>query len=243
MGGWNMVMLEIQTKTIASKDALVKVLATVFLNPADRDQQGKKIFVQSFLGCGCPDEVVEQAKINFFTQPLGALVERKIAQIGPCQTLTPFEQEVNHLLGLPKTLKWPRRRSGELISPASWRRPMLESVASGSNHLERLAFLRSMSNVTIDAVIEVPGRAFFFLVVQGTKKLQKDTLLVQFESGQMLYKLMGYNRCRLFTVTTQDEPKIISQIDTALSWRGLRSAFSQVRDRYAFADQVLDLFQ
>lgn len=231
-----------QMRVPGSKDLLVKVLAVVFLNPMDRDHAGKKIFIQGFLGCGCPDEVVEQARIRFFVSPLGALLERRIAEQGACPESTPLERDINGLLRLPKHLRWPRNRNDMLISPGAWRRPALERVASKPSQMEKLIALRKMSHATIDAVIEVPGRAFFFLVVQSAKKLEKKALLVQYESGQVLYKLMRYNRCRLFTITEKDEPKIIAQVDTALCWQGLQRAFFEVRDRYAFADRVLDLF-
>ncbi|MBW2019030.1 MAG: hypothetical protein JRI58_03455 [Deltaproteobacteria bacterium] len=235
-------MPDSQTNAICSKDTLVKVLAIIFLNPADRDREGVKIFIQDLLGCGCPDEVVEKAKVSFFVKPLGTYIKQRIVHLGPSRTLTPLEQEVNHLTKLPKMLKWPRRRSGELVPPALWRRPMLEAVAKNPKHREDLARLRPLSNVTIDAVIEVPARAFFFLVTHDTKKPPKRALLMQYESGQLLYKLMGYNRCRLFTISHRDEQKIIPQIDTALSWLGLYDAFFKRRDRYPFAKSVLDLF-
>lgn len=235
-------MTQVGSRMIFSKDTLVKVLAAVFLNPADTDRSGKKIFIQNFLGCGCPDEVVEEARIRFFARPLGALLEQRTAQSGPSPSLTPLEQEVNRLVGLPKTLKWPRGPSGELIPPVSWRRPMIEAAARPPKHLKKLSTLRSMSKATIDAVIEVPGRAFFFLVTFETGRPKKTDLLAQYESGQLLYKLMGYNRCRLFTITQKDEPKIIPEIDTALTWQGLHNAFFEARDRYSFADVVLDLF-
>ncbi|MBN1841699.1 MAG: hypothetical protein JW883_05380 [Deltaproteobacteria bacterium] len=225
-----------------SKDMLVKILAAVFLNPADTDRNGKKIFIQNFLGCGCPDEVVEEARIRFFARPLGALFEQRTAQSGLSPSLTTLEQDVNRLVGLPKTLKWPRRPSDELIPPVSWRRPMIEAVARTPKHLKKLSALRSMSKATMDAVIEVPGRAFFFLVAFETKRPKKTDLLAQYESGQLLYKLMGYNRCRLFTITQKDEPKIIAEIDTALTWQGLHNAFFEARHRYPIADSVLDLF-
>lgn len=227
---------------ICSRDTLVKILATVFLNPADRDGQGRKIFVQDFLGCGCPDEVVEKAKIRFFARPLGTYLQQRISSLGASQPSLLLEEEVNRLVRLPKTLKWPRRRSGELIPPAMWRRPMLDAVAKTARRRENLARLRSMSKAMIDAVIEVPGRAFFFLVTEETERPKKPTLLVQYESGQLLYQLMGYNRCRLFTIRHRDEPKIIPQIDTALTWQGLYNVFHQARQRYAFTDLVLDLF-
>lgn len=238
-----MTTLGTKMEPFASKDLLVKVLASVFLNPGDRNQKGKKIFIQDFLGCGCPDEVIEQAKINFFVRPLGALLEGLIAPLEPTWTATPLEKEVNTLLKLPKNLKWPRNRSGQLLAPAAWRRNAILEVASKSGQEEKLIFLRKMANATIDAVIEVPGRAFFFLVVQERNRLQKGALLIQYESGQMLYKLMGYNRCRLFTITKKSESKIIPQIDTALSWQHLHNAFSRSRHRYAFADQVMQFFQ
>ena len=108
---------------------------------------------------------------------------------------------------------------------------------------EKMGALRKMANATIDAVIEVPGRAFFFLVVQEEKRLQKKALHIQYQAGQTLFKLMGYNRCRLFTISLEDEPKIIPEIDTALSWQGLFNAFSQARNQYAFTDHVLTFFQ
>jgi len=225
-----------------SRDTLVKVLATVFLNPADRDRQGRKIFVQDFLGCGCPDEIVEKAKIRFFVRPLGGYLQKRISTLGASTSSTPLEEKVNRLVRLPKTLRWPRSRSGELISPSRWRRPMLNAVAKTAKHREGLARLCSVSKAMIDAVIEVPGRAFFFLVVEETRRPRKTTLLVQYESGQLLYQLMGYNRCRLFTVRHRNEPKIIPQIDTALTWQGLYDVFCETRGRYAFTDLVLDLF-
>jgi hypothetical protein len=230
-------------KRFGSKDVLVKVLATAFLNPMDRDHQGKKIFVQNFLGCGCPDEVVEQAKISFFVRPLGALLERTIVPMEPATTATPLEKEVNVLVNLPKNQRWPRKRSGKIVAPAAWRRHMIDRVAKKNSQAEKLVFLRKMANATIDVAIEVPGRAFFFLVVQETKTLQKARLVVQYESGQMLYNLMGYNRCRLFTITGASQSKIIPQIDTALSWHGLYETFLQARHGYAFADRVLSFFE
>ena len=219
----------------------MKVLAAVFLNPGDRDQQGKKIFIQDFLGCGCPDEVVEQAKINFFIRPLGVYLEHQIVELGASPTSTSLEQDVNRLVKLPKALRWPRRASDELIPPASWRLAMLEAVARAPGDVEKLVRLRTMSNATIDAVINVPGRAFFFLVVQEARRLKKSTLLVQYDSGQLLYKLMGYNRCRLFTITKEEGAKIIPEIDTALTWQQVHDAFLRARDRYAFFDLILDV--
>ena len=119
---------------------------------------------------------------------------------------------------------------------------MLNAVAKTARHRESLAKLCTMSKAMIDAVIEVPGRAFFFLVIEETRRPRKTTLLVQYESGQLLYQLMGYNRCRLFTVRHRNEPKIIPQIDTALTWQGLYNVFCEARGRYAFTDLVLDLF-
>jgi hypothetical protein len=129
------------------------------------------------------------------------------------------------------------------LAPAAWRSNAILKVGSNSGQEEKLIFLRKMANATIDAVIEVPGRAFFFLVVQERNRLQKGTLLIQYESGQMLYKLMGYNRCRLFTITKKSESKIIPQIDTALSWQHLHNAFSRSRHRYPFADQVMQFLE
>ena len=222
---------------------MVKVLATVFLNPADRDRQGRKVFVQGFLGCGCPDEVVEQAKIRFFVRPLGQYLQQRIATESVSISSTPLEKEVNHLVGLPKTLRWPRRRAGTLIAPLGWRRPMVNTVAKTAKQGERLARLCAMSKTMIDAVIEVPGRALFFLIPEGTTRPNKPTLLVQYEMGQLLYQLMGYNRCRLFTIRHRNEPKIIPEIDTALTWQGLYQVFNEARQRYAFTDLVLDLFE
>jgi len=213
----------------------------LFLDPAHHDQEGVKIFIQDFLGCGCPDDVVKKAKVSFFIKPLGTYFKQRIIQLGQSRTLTPLEQRVNPLIKLPKTLKWPRRRSGELIHPASWRRPTLESVAKTSKDMEGLSWLRSMSKVTIDAVIEVPARAFFFLVTGRIRKTQKKGLLLKHKTGQLLYNLMGYNRCRLFTISHKGGPKIIPQIDTALTWQELYDAFSKGRDRYRFAGSVLDL--
>ena len=226
----------------SSRDTLVKVLTTVFLNPADHDRQGRKIFVQDFLGCGCPDEVVEKAKLRFFVRPLGSYLQQRISALDPSQPSTPFEQQVNRLVELPKTLRWPRRRSGELIPPVLWRRSMLEAVAQTAKSRKNLARLQRMSKAMIDAVIEVPGRALFFLVTEETRRQKKTTLLIQYESGQLLYQLMGYNRCRLFTIRNRNEPKIIPQVDTALTWQGLYNVFHEARGRYAFADLVLDLF-
>lgn len=230
-------------KPIAAKDLLVKVLATIFLNPMDHDHRGKKILIQKFLGCGCPDEVVEQATIRFFARPLGSLLERNMASMETSSVVTPLEKQVNVLMKLPKNLTWPRERSGRLVAPAAWRRNMLEHVSRKTGQVEKLGFLRQMSNASIDAVIEVPGRAFFFLVAQERQKPKKAMLLVQYESGQLLYKLLGYNRCRLFTITEKSEAKIIPQIDTALSWQGLYDAFYQSRHEYALADTILGLFE
>lgn len=227
---------------MGSRDTLIKVLATVFLNPADHDRQGRKIFVQDFLACGCPDAVVEKAKLRFFVRPLGAYLQQRISTLRASRLSTPLEQQVNRLVELPKTLRWPRRQSGELIPPVLWRRPMLDAVARTAKSRETLARLCSMSKAMIDAVIEVPGRAFFFLVTEEIRKLKKTTLLVQYESGQLLYQLMGYNRCRLFTIRHRNEPKIIRQIDTALTWQGLYNVFYEARERYVFTDLVLDLF-
>lgn len=224
-------------------DALVKVLAILFLNPADRNGQGKKIFVQRFLGCGCPDDVVAQAKIRFFARPLGDLLEEQMRPLGPVKTGTLLEQSVNHLLKLPKTLQWPRRRSGRLAPPASWSLPMVRAVSKRPKHAERLAFLRAMCETIIDAVIEVPGRAFFFIVTEERKRLSPKKLLVQYESGQLLYQLAGYNRCRLFTITQNSGSKIIPQVDTALSWQGLYEVFDQVRHGYPFAHIILKYFE
>jgi len=233
---------DLQMNEGCSRDTLVKVLATAFLNPADHDRQGRKIFVQDFLGCGCPDEIVEKAKIRFFVRPLMRYLQQRISTLGASTSSTPLEEEVNRLIRLPQTLRWPRRRAGELIPPFRWRRPMLSAVAKAARHRESLARLCTMSNAMIDAVIEVPGRAFFFLVTEETKRPKKPALLVQYESGQLLYQLMGYNRCRLFTIRHGNEPKIIPQIDTALTWQGLYNVFYEARDRYAFTDLVLDLF-
>jgi hypothetical protein len=236
-----MTMSILHMNRLPSRDTLVKVLATAFLNPADRNGQGRKIFVQNFLGCGCPDEIVEKAKVRFFARPLGAYLHQRISALGGSETSTALEEEVNRLIGLPKTLRWPRRRSGELVPPALWRRPMLDAVAKTAKNRQTLSKLRSMSKAMIDAVIEVPGRAFFFLVTEETERPKKPVLLVQYESGQLLYQLMGYNRCRLFTIRHRDEPKIIPQIDTALTWHGLYNVFHEARGRYAFTDPVLDL--
>jgi hypothetical protein len=238
-----MTTLETKITPFASKDLLVKVLASVFLNPGDRSHKGKKIFIQDFLKCGCPDAVVEQASIHFFVRPLADLLEQRIASMEPTMTATALEQEVNTLLKLPKNLKWPRKHNGQLLAPATWRSNAIRKVTSKSSYEEKLIFLRKMVNATIDAVIEVPGRAFFFLVVEERQRLQKQTLFIQYESGQMLYKLMGYNRCRLFTITNENESKIIPEIDTALSWHDLHNAFSEVHRRYGFADHLLQFFK
>ena len=111
------------------RDTLVKTLSMVFLNPADEENLGKKIFIQQFLGCGCPDQVVEQAKIRFFTRPLGILLETLIAQAPPSKTVTRLEKDVNGLLKLPKNLKWPRAARGEVIAPARWRGPAIHTAA------------------------------------------------------------------------------------------------------------------
>jgi hypothetical protein len=228
--------------TVASaKDRLVKVLAAIFLNPADRDRNGARIFIQDFLGCRCPDDVVKEARIAFFLRPLGSYLEQKIAQSGQSHSLIPLEQELNSLIGLPKTLKWPRRHSGEIIPPFLWRRPALEAMTESHAHQKRLARLRGMSKTAIDAVLEVPGRAFFFLVTRDKTKPKKTTLLWQYESGQLLYKIMRYNRCRLFTISHRDEPKIIPQIDRALTWQGLYEVFAETRHQYAFASEILTL--
>lgn len=227
----------------SSKDLLVKVLASAFLNPGDRNQKGKKLFIQDFLKCGCPDAVVEQANIHFFVNPLGALLNRQITTMETTSTTTPLEKEVNALLKLPKNLRWPRRHSGQLLAPATWRRSAIREVTNKAGQEEKLVLLRKMAKAVIDAVIEVPGRAFFYLVVQERNRLQKEQLLIQYESGQMLYKLMGYNRCRLFTITEKNESKIIPEIDTALSWQDLHDAFSLARRGYPFANQVMQFFK
>jgi hypothetical protein len=237
-----MKLSRVSTGAVSSKDLLIKVLAVAFLNPADRNRQGAKIFIQDFLGCGCPDEVVEAAKLNFFVNPLDMYVRDRITQQQKSLSLTPLEEKVDSLMGLRKTLKWPRKASGELIPPASWRRPMLQAVAKRPKEQEILAGLRHMCKVTIDAVIEVPARAFFFLVTLDSRKAPRTELVLQYDSGQLLYKLLGYNRCRLFTISNTEGPKVIQQIDTALTWQGLYDAFLQRRGEYPFARPILDLF-
>ncbi len=230
------------SKAICSKDTLVKVLAAAFLNPADDDRQGAKIFIQNFLGCGCPDEVVEKAQISFFTNPLGAWLDKGVAQLGVSPWQTPLEKQVNGLINIPKQLAWPRKPSGDLKPPGSWRRPALRAVAKEAGQLDALARLRQMCGVTVDAVIEVPGRAFFFLVAVEAKKPPKKALVLQYDCGQLLYKIKRYNRCRLFTISHADGPKIIPQIDTALTWKGIYDAFLETRASYPFADLVLSVF-
>ena len=231
-----------QTENFRSKDILVKVAAAVFLNPADRDRQGAKIFIQDFLGCGCPDEVVEQAKISFFFSPLGVYLYERIADQGPSPALTALEEEVNTLTEIPGQLMWPREPSGHLVPPTSWGASTLQAVAGKPEEQETLARLRDMSKVTIDVVIEVPGRALFFLAIVDTKGPSRKGLALQYDAGQLLYKLMDYNRCRLFTLSHADGPKIIPQIDTALTWQGLCDAFARRKDQYPFARPILDLF-
>ena len=225
-------------KTSSARDRLVKVLATVFLNPADRDQEGARIFIQDFLGCGCPDDVVKEAKISFFVRPLGAYLAQKAAQSSPSRSTIPLEQEINRLMKLPGSLRWPRRLSGEVIPPTLWQRPALEAMTRSSGYQKTMAKLRDMSNAVVDAVLEVPSRALFFLVIWEKGRPKKTTLLMQYESGQLLYKIMGYNRCRLFTISHRDAPKIIPQIDRALTWQGLYDTFSKVAPRYAFAGNI-----
>jgi hypothetical protein len=185
--------------------------------------------------------VVKEARITFFVRPLGSYLEQKIAQSGQSHSLISLEQEVNRLMELPKTLKWSKRHSGEIVPPALWRRPMLEAMTENHGYQKKLARLRGMSNTAIDAVLEVPGRAFFFLVTWEKRKPKEATLLMQYESGQLLYKIMGYNRCRLFTISHGDEPKIISEIDRALTWQGLSNAFAEARHQYPFGDEILTL--
>jgi hypothetical protein len=186
---------------------------------------------------------VEQANIRFLSRPLGGFLEKGIAQAPRTQAVTPFEKNVNPLLKLPKTLKWPRSSKGKIITPSKWRGPSINGVVKNKKQADKLNRLRAMSNVAIDTAIEVPGRAFFFIVAEGRTKLKKSTLLLQYESGQLLYQLMGYNRCRLFTVTREAGPKRIPQIDTALTWSGLYAAFEAAKDRYPFATYILDLFE
>jgi hypothetical protein len=236
-------MTMLKMKPVAPKDLLVKVLATVFLNPMDREQQGKKIFIQKFLGCGCPDEIVAQAGVRFFLRPLGSWLKRNIASSEATAAATPLEQQVHVLMKLPKRLAWPRLRSGRPAPPTAWRRHLLERDGIKTGHVEKLMSLRRMSNATIDAVIDVPGRALFFLVVEDRPRLSKSNLAVQYHSGQLLYQLMGYNRCRLFTITQNSGSKIIPQVDTALSWQGLYEAFDQVRHGYPFAHIILKYFE
>ncbi len=228
-------------KAVCPRDRLVKVFATLFLNPADHDGYGARVFVQDVLGCRCPNEVLKGAEISFFVRPLGAYLEKRIAHSNESLSLTAIEQEVNRLLKLPETLKWPRNHTGRIIPPASWRDPMPGSVSKSEDCRTKLAGLRSMSKAAIDVLIEVPGRAYFFLVSWEKRKPGKHTLLLQYESGQLLYRLSGYNRCRLFTISHRDESKIIRQIDRALTWQALSDAFAKVSDRYAFTDKILAL--
>jgi hypothetical protein len=234
---------DIDTTKIQPHDTLIKILATVFLNPADPDGQGRKIFIQQFLGCGCPDQVVEQARVSFFVRPLETCLERRIGSTPPSAAATLLEKEVNRILDLPEILRWPRDVSGLVVHPSRWGNAAIERAAETAEQKERLVGLRQMSRATIDAVIEVPGRAFFFIVAQHKTRLKKDTLRLQYRAGQLLYQVMGYNRCRLFTITPDEAPKRIPEIDTALTWRGLYQVFSQTRDRYPFAGSVLELLE
>jgi hypothetical protein len=236
----------IDTNMIESHDTLVKILATIFLNPADPDGQGRKIFIQQFLGCGCPDQVVEQARVSFFVRPLETCLERRIASNPPSTAATPLEKEVNRILELPETLRWPRGRSGRIVHPSRWGSPAIERAAETAEQKDRLVGLRQMCRVTVDAVIDVTGRAFFFIVAQNRADkagLRRDSLALQYRAGQLLYQIMGYNRCRLFTITPDEAPKRIPEIDTALTWRGFYRVFSETRDRYPFAGSVLELLE
>lgn len=233
----------IDTNMIESHDTLVKILATIFLNPADPDGQGRKIFIQQFLGCGCPDQVVEQARVSFFVRPLETCLERRIASTPPSPAATPLEKEVNRILELPEILRWPRERSGRIVHPSQWGSTAIETAAQTAEQKGRLVGLRQMCRATIDAVIDVPGRAFFFIVAQNKAGLRKNSLGLQYRAGQLLYQIMGYNRCRLFTITADGAPKRIPEIDTALTWRGLYNAFCETRDRYPFAGSVLELLE
>ena len=224
-------------------DRLIKILSTVFLNPADESNTGKKIFIQQFLGCGCPDAVVEQARVRFLSKALGVYIDTQIAKTPPSKAVTPLEKAGNSLLQIPKTLKWPRSSKAKIVSPSSWRSTALDRVTKNVRYKKQLGYFRALCNTAVDGVIEVPQRAFFFIVVQGKRKLIKNTLRMQYESGQMLYQLMGYNRCRLFTITEEEGPKRIDQIDTALTWSDLAHAFDAARERYSFTEIVLSFLK
>jgi hypothetical protein len=234
---------DIDTSIMESHDTLVKILATIFLNPADRDRQGRKIFIQQFLRCGCPDQVVEQARVSFFVRPLETCLERRLLSNPPSTAATPLEKEINRILDLPEILRWPRDVSGRIVHPSRWGSTAIERAAETAEQKGRLVGLKQMCRATVDAVIEVPGRAFFFIVAQHKTRLKKDTLRLQYKAGQLLYQIMRYNRCRLFTITGDAAPRRIPEIDTALTWRGLYDAFCQTRNGYPFSGSILELFE
>jgi hypothetical protein len=184
--------------------------------------------------------VVEKAKVRFNSRPLGVFLESGATQQPRTRTITPLEKNVNTLLKLSKTLKWPRSATGKILPPTSWRPAAIGRATKNEKQAAKFRRLRTLSNVMVDAVIEVPERAFFFIVVEERTRLKKNVLLAQYESGQVLYQLLGYNRCRLFTLTRKEEPKRIQQIDTALTWTQLYHVFDENKARYAPASRILE---
>ncbi len=180
---------------------------------------GIRAFLNKFVGCQCPEEVLAQAKVCYKNRPLLNYFLNEAKKLKHVPYLTELEQEVNAYLKLPLDLKWPRNKKGHLRHPKSWTRKFLAKVYP-EEYIPVLSYLRKLVFVEYEAVIEVPKRAFFF--IKAAQAPFPDAQIDRaYACGELLTRLHRYHRFRLITITTPKTVVKLDKIDKALSWQEL----------------------
>ncbi len=171
-------------------------------------------FVQRGLGCGCPAEVIQTARLTAGARPLRDYLAREPHPQG--REL--LARRLNAHLGLPGDIPWPRGPQGSPLPPWRW------SATEVAGLPPPLARLKGLSNARCAVLIDVPGRALFLLAVSGARPIPAARLAALHAAATLVKELAGYNRVRLFTLSVRPSPAppaAAPLIDAALSWEAV----------------------
>ena len=190
---------------MAPPEPIAALLAAALARSGDPERALLVAFVQRVLGCGCAPEIIRTAALACPAYPLRDYLSR--------EGYEKAARRLNGLLGLPEETPWP---SGP---PWRWTPPMLE----GRPGLERLALLRlrRLCAARADLMFDVPGRALFCLAVTRSRPSPPARLGDLSAAAWLVKELAGYNRVRLFTLSTRPAKPLSAagpSLDAALTW-------------------------
>jgi hypothetical protein len=177
-------------------------------------------FVQKALGCGCPVEIIRTGWLSGPARPLRDYLARESATTG-WEALIP---RLGGLLGLSPETAWLGQTAPlPPLPPWNWRPEHLQ----GHPHGEGLARLKHLCAARCGLLIDVPGRALFVVATSLKRPATPRRLADLHAAASLVKELGGYNRVRLFTLSSASpaRPRPVGPpvLDAALTWEAVIS--------------------